>query len=679
MAGIAVSVALSRLLPPPYPSIGLAGWWALELLVTTAVIGAATIAMRRVLPLAILLDMSLVFPDHVPSRLAIARRRPNSKTLQADLQRAAAEGRHDSATERAELILTLALSLSAHDASTRGHSERVRVVTEMLADELKITGPDRDRLRWAALLHDIGKLTVPAEVLNKPGRPDEREWEILRRHPEEGARLVASMMPYFGVELGGAVGQHHERYDGSGYPRGLVGEAISMGGRIVAVADSYEVMTTARAYKKPMTPQAARAELVRCSGKDFDPDIVRACLNISLGKLWRAAGFSTLVAQLPGMGRVPGLLAQATAPVAAVPAAALAVAALTVLGAYTPASATAPVVAGCPPQPVTLYQADAPAVPHDPSVVATVAVGRGPANMVMDPQSGRLFVAIVAENRIAVVDGRASPPRTTGSIPVGANPFGMDLDPVTGRLYVAGSGSCALYVIDARALTPYVIDTVSVGHNPAAVAVDGQTGRVFVANAASNSVDVIDGRAQTPGRLATVAMGSSPTVLAVAPGNGRVLVGSFASSRVSLLDGRSSPPRRLSSELAVSGPNGFAFNASGDTAYVSENQLADSLGEIRGLAGSPVLTGVARVSRNPIRVAILADRLYVACYGQAANGTQQDPHPPGALVIIDRLTFRVLKTIEVANALGVVADPSSGRIFVSERHSGVVLVLRASQ
>ena len=154
-------------------------------------------------------------------------------------------------------VIELVLALSVHDKATRGHSERVRVFADLIADELKIDEDGQARLRWAALLHDVGKLEVPVALLNKPGQPDEDEWKILHRHPAEGARLVAPLLPWLG-EWGRAVVEHHERYDGTGYPHRLKGTEISLAARIVAVADVYEVMTAPRPYKRAMSIAAAR-------------------------------------------------------------------------------------------------------------------------------------------------------------------------------------------------------------------------------------------------------------------------------------------------------------------------------------------------------------------------------------------------------------------------------------
>jgi HD-GYP domain-containing protein (c-di-GMP phosphodiesterase class II) len=140
----------------------------------------------------------------------------------------------------------------------------VRAFTDLLAGQLKVPEEDRERLRWAALLHDVGKLEVPARILNKPGKPEPSEWERLKAHPAAGAAVAAPLLPWLGP-WGAAIVEHHERFDGTGYPAGVSGEGISLGGRIVTVADSFEVMTAARSYKKPMSVPAARRELAACA------------------------------------------------------------------------------------------------------------------------------------------------------------------------------------------------------------------------------------------------------------------------------------------------------------------------------------------------------------------------------------------------------------------------------
>jgi HD domain len=305
-AGIAAGAYVSRLLPrgPGF------GPLALTFVVTSVVMLVTIIALeragRRLLPLAALLNLSLLFPDRAPKRFAIARRVGKPKDLQRQLQEARDRGVQGGDTAYMQQVLELVAALSVHDRQTRGHSERVRVFADLIADEMHLSDGDRARLRWASLLHDIGKLVVPPEILTKPAALTDVEMSAVRRHPEEGQRLIGPLRAWLG-EWGDAVVQHHERYDGTGYPQGLAGDRISLAGRIVAVADSYEVMTAARPYRKSISVSAAREELVKCSGTQFDPMVVRAFLNISMGRLWRVVGFGSWVAQLSLLGWIQSI------------------------------------------------------------------------------------------------------------------------------------------------------------------------------------------------------------------------------------------------------------------------------------------------------------------------------------------------------------------------------------
>lgn len=306
-SGIAAGVALARSIPRPN-GLAVIVWLLAVLGASTLTVTVVERAARRLLPLATLLNLSLAFPDHVPSRFKLARQAGNVRVLQQRVQEAREHGLDPDPARAAETILSLVAALSAHDRKTRGHSERVRAFTDMLAEEFDLSPVDRDRLRWAALLHDVGKLEVPSATLNKPGKPDEAEWESLKRHPFEGERIAAPLIPWLG-EWAAAIGMHHERWDGGGYPRGLSGEQIGLAARLVSVADSFEVMTAARSYKRPMTPNAARRELQRCAGKQFDPQVVRAFFGISVRRLWWTVGPTSWVAQIPfilGIGRSGG-------------------------------------------------------------------------------------------------------------------------------------------------------------------------------------------------------------------------------------------------------------------------------------------------------------------------------------------------------------------------------------
>ena len=139
-------------------------------------------------------------------------------------------------------------------------------------------------------------------MLNKRGRLTPHEWEQIKQHPAIGARLTRSLEPWLGDWVRG-VGEHHERWDGDGYPAGPAGQEISLAARIIAVADAFDVMTAARSYKDPLPAEAARAELVRCAGTQFDDAVVRAFVAVSIGKLRRIMGPSAAAGADPG-GRI---------------------------------------------------------------------------------------------------------------------------------------------------------------------------------------------------------------------------------------------------------------------------------------------------------------------------------------------------------------------------------------
>ena len=301
-ASLAIATLLSKILPRASGPLTAVLWVVIVAFGSLLTLVIFERAARRFLPLAALLNISLLFPDKAPARFAVARRTGTPRQLQEQLAKARAAGQQDNARGM-QTVVELVLALSVHDEGTRGHSERVRVFADLIADELKIDRAGQARLRWAALLHDVGKLEVPKKLLNKPGRPDDEEWKVLHRHPEEGARLVAPLIPWLG-EWGRAVVEHHERYDGTGYPHRLKAQEISLAARIVAVADTYEVMTAPRPYKRSMSIAMARQELIQVSGTQLDPAIVRAFLNISVGRLWRTIGFGAWIGQVPAVGRL---------------------------------------------------------------------------------------------------------------------------------------------------------------------------------------------------------------------------------------------------------------------------------------------------------------------------------------------------------------------------------------
>ena len=306
VAGALASWQVSRVWEQPSEFWPTVGWFLTLVAVAVAVVLVVQRFARRFLPLAWLFSLTMAFPDRTPSRMVTARRAASRRARRRALDRLGESGLGRNAAEASEAALVLVAALGAHDRRTRGHSERVRTLADLLAKEAGLSDDERDKLRWGALLHDIGKLAVPGAILNKPDRPNDEEWATLQRHPEEGAHLVEPLVTWLGP-WADAVGHHHEKWDGSGYPHGLAGEDISVGARILAVADAYEVMTAARAYKVPMSAAAARKELIAGSGTHFDPALVRAFMGISLGALWWTTGVAALLAQIPLLGRVGAL------------------------------------------------------------------------------------------------------------------------------------------------------------------------------------------------------------------------------------------------------------------------------------------------------------------------------------------------------------------------------------
>ena len=279
-------------------------WWFAISLLATGVVSGVYAGSRRLLPLGALLELSLVFPDEAPSRFQLALRSGTAESLERRLELMREAGEALSAQEAAEILLQLVGMLDAHDKITSGHAERVRAYSYSLGKQLSLADDDLDRLNWAALLHDIGKLEVSPEILNKDGKPTDEDWEQLRLHPIYGETLVESIRDWLG-EWAEAVGYHHERWDGKGYPRGIEGDRIPLAGRIVAIADVFDVITSARSYKEAATATEAREELTRCAGTQFDPRLVRAFVNISLGRMRLVMGPLSWLSHAPLLARLP--------------------------------------------------------------------------------------------------------------------------------------------------------------------------------------------------------------------------------------------------------------------------------------------------------------------------------------------------------------------------------------
>ena len=178
----------------------------------------------------------------------------------------------------AETVYALVALLEARDAYTGEHTQTVGHLMEEVALHMHCDVTEAHSIGLAGCLHDIGKVAIPDAILQKPGKLTTEEWHLMRTHPAIGAEMVAR---FPNLDLFTAIiRSHHEAWDGQGYPYGLAGTAIPLGGRIAAVVDAYNAMTTNRPYQSARTPEAAQAELQRCAGSQFDPEVVAAFLQV---------------------------------------------------------------------------------------------------------------------------------------------------------------------------------------------------------------------------------------------------------------------------------------------------------------------------------------------------------------------------------------------------------------
>ncbi len=177
-----------------------------------------------------------------------------------------------------QVVLTLSRIVEYRDPYTAGHQQRVAGLSLAIAERMGLRQEQREGLRIAALLHDIGKLAVPAEILSKPGRLNKHEFELIKAHPAIGYRILSEIdFPWPVAEI---VYQHHERLDGSGYPRGLRGEEILLEARIIGVADVTEAMLNHRPYRPAYPLGEVLGELTKNKGILYDPDVVEVCTEL---------------------------------------------------------------------------------------------------------------------------------------------------------------------------------------------------------------------------------------------------------------------------------------------------------------------------------------------------------------------------------------------------------------
>ncbi|MBS0192251.1 MAG: HD-GYP domain-containing protein [Phycisphaerales bacterium] len=179
-------------------------------------------------------------------------------------------------------IEALTAAIDAKDPYTCGHSERVALLARQIALAMGLDEAEADRIRTAGIVHDVGKIGVPESVLCKPGKLTDQEFAAIKLHPEIGHRILRGVV-LLEHTLPGVL-HHHERFDGKGYPHRLSGEAIPLQARIIGIADTFDAMSSSRSYRPALPREKVMAEIVRCSGSQFDPKVVQAFLKVDLAE-----------------------------------------------------------------------------------------------------------------------------------------------------------------------------------------------------------------------------------------------------------------------------------------------------------------------------------------------------------------------------------------------------------
>jgi len=231
------------------------------------------------------LDGSSIYPS---ISLGYATKNFETETMD-DILTAAEESMYkqkllESRSAHNSIIASIKVIMFEKSQETEEHAERMVQLSKSIGIAMSLTDDQLNELELLATLHDIGKMSIPAAILSKTGKLSDEEWVEMKKHPEVGFRIAQATSEL--VPIAKYILCHHERWDGKGYPQGLIGEKIPLLSRIVAIADSFDAMTNDRAYRVAMTKEEAIEEIRRNSGTQFDPEVTRVFIEKVLGQEW---------------------------------------------------------------------------------------------------------------------------------------------------------------------------------------------------------------------------------------------------------------------------------------------------------------------------------------------------------------------------------------------------------
>lgn len=222
---------------------------------------------------------SMETPDYLLLMKTLAELDALRKNLETEVKKRTkeAEERKEKVERLSEqIILTLAKTIDAKDAYTNGHSERVAAYSRKIAGRMGMSAIEQQEIYYMGLLHDIGKIGIPDTIINKTGKLTDEEYRIICRHPQIGAEILATISEFPAISIGAKY--HHEKYDGTGYPNKIKGDAIPFPAMIIGIADAYDAMTSRRSYRDILPQQVVRAEIENGRGTQFHPE----CADIML-------------------------------------------------------------------------------------------------------------------------------------------------------------------------------------------------------------------------------------------------------------------------------------------------------------------------------------------------------------------------------------------------------------